>query len=182
MNLHTFAIYVDDAPGVLNRVASLFRRRGFNIHSLAVGHSEVPGVSRMTAVVQTDDSGAQRVEAHLYRLVNVLRVENITRRPSIARDLALVKVSADGGSRPALVQLAQVFNARVVDVAPGSLVLEMCGSEARIDALLDVLQPYGVLEMVRAGRIAMARGTGADAAAREVTESPAIEEGIAYSV
>ena len=141
MTLHTFAVYVEDRPGVLNRVASLFRRRGFNIHSLAVGHSEIPGVSRMTAVVQTDAGGAQRIQAHLYKLVDVVRVEDITNRASVVRDLALIKVCADQATRGGLVQLAHVFNARVVDVAPDSMVIEMSGSEAKIDGLLEVLRP-----------------------------------------
>lgn len=179
--MHTFAVYVEDRPGVLNRVASLFRRRGFNIHSLAVGHSEIPGVSRMTVVVQTDEGGARRIEAHLYKIVNVIRVENVTSRPAVVRDLALIKVAADLTTRSAIVQLAQVFEAKIVDVAPESLVLEMCGSEARIDGLLDVLQPYGVLEMVRTGRIAMQRASGADTSVR--AEGPAaVEEGVSYSV
>ena len=179
--MHTFAVYVEDRPGVLNRVASLFRRRGFNIHSLAVGHSEIPGVSRMTVVVQTDEGGARRIEAHLYKIVDVIRVENITNRPAVVRDLALIKVTADLTTRSAIMQLAQVFEARVVDVAPESLVLEMCGSEARIDGLLDVLQPYGVLEMVRTGRIAMQRASGADTTVRP-DRVTAAEEGISYSV
>ena len=178
--MHTFAVYVEDRPGVLNRVASLFRRRGFNIHSLAVGGSEIPGVSRMTVVVQTSDGGARRIEAQLYKIVDVMRVENITSRSAVVRDLALIKLTADLTTRSAILQLAQVFEARVVDVAPDSLVLEMCGAEARIDRLLDVLRPYGVLEMVRTGRIAMGRA-GADTAA--VTDCPAaVDEGIAYSV
>jgi len=179
--MHTFAVYVEDRPGVLNRVASLFRRRGFNIHSLAVGHSEIPGVSRMTVVVETDDGGARRVEANLYKIVNVIRVENITQRPAIVRDLALIKVTADHTTRSSIVQLAQVFEARIVDVAPESLVLEMCGSEAKIDGLLDVLQAYGVLEMVRAGRIAMQRASGAEQAPR-ATAPAAVQEGVSYSV
>jgi acetolactate synthase I/III small subunit len=183
MSPYTFAIYVEDLPGVLNRVASLFRRRGFNIQSLAVGHSEMPGVSRMTAVVETDRAGAQRVAAHLYKLVNVIRVEDITSRPTIARDLALIKVAAGQENRSCLVQLAQIFNARIVDVAPGSLVLEMSGSEARIDGLLEVLQPYGVLEIARTGRIAMERGSGAPAeAASPVAALVADDVGIACSV
>ena len=181
MTLHTFAIYVEDRPGVLNRVASLFRRRSFNIHSLTVGPSEAPGVSRMTAVVETDDHGAPRVEAHLYKIVNVLRVENITTRPTIARELALIKVSAGLTTRSSLVQLAQVFDARIVDVAPECLVMEMCASESRIDGLLEVLQPYGVIEMVRTGRVAMQRGSGSEVAAR-TQASTTVDEGIAYSV
>jgi acetolactate synthase-1/3 small subunit len=184
MTMHTFTVYVEDRPGVLNRVASLFRRRNFNIVSLAVGHSETPGVSRMTVVVQTDAGGAQRIEAHLYKLINVIRVEDITHRPAVIRDLALIKVSADREHRPSLMQLAEVFGARVVDVAPESIVIEMAGSEAKIDGLLDVLRPYGVLEMVRTGRVAMARGvgTGSGPASGPAASLPETEAGISYSV
>jgi len=172
MTMHTFTVYVEDRPGVLNRVASLFRRRGFNIISLAVGHSETPGVSRMTVVVQTDAGGAQRIEAHLYKLIHVIR------------DLALIKVSADREHRPSLMQLAEVFGARVVDVGPESIVIEMAGSEAKIDGLLDVLRPYGVLEMVRTGRVAMARGigNGPASAGGPAAAIPEAEAGVSYSV
>lgn len=184
MTMHTFTVYVEDRPGVLNRVASLFRRRGFNIVSLAVGHSETAGVSRMTVVVQTDAGGAQRIEAHLYKLINVIRVENITDRPAVIRDLALIKVSADREHRPSLMQLAEVFGARVVDVAPTSIVIEMAGSEAKIDGLLEVLRPYGVLEMVRTGRVAMSRGvgSGSSSAGGPSAAIPETEAGISYSV
>jgi acetolactate synthase I/III small subunit len=184
MTMHTFTVYVEDRPGVLNRVASLFRRRGFNITSLAVGHSETPGVSRMTIVVQTDGGGAQRIEAHLYKLIHVIRVEDITERPAVIRDLALIKVSADREHRPSLMQLAEVFGARVVDVSPQSIVIEMAGSEAKIDGLLDVLRPYGVLEMVRTGRVAMSRGVGnrRPGAAGPAAAIPDAETGVSYSV
>lgn len=180
--MHTFAIYVEDRPGVLNRVASLFRRRGFNIHSLAVGHSENPGISRMTAVAQTDAGGALRIIAHLYKLVNVLSVEDITNRSSLVRDLALIKVSADHFNRASLLQLTQVFEARVVDIAVDSLVLEMTASPSRIDALLEVLRPYGVLEMARTGRIAMLRGASNEAAGPGAEVEREAEAGVAYSV
>jgi acetolactate synthase-1/3 small subunit len=157
--LHTFAIYVDNKPGVLNRVSSLFRRRAFNIESLTVGHTETPGVSRMTVVVDTDDYGARRLEAHLYKLVPVQRVDNITIAPSIARDLALIKVAATGDARTHVMQLVDVYRARIVDVSPESLVIETTGTEDKIDSLLEVLRPYGVIEMVRTGRVSMARGT-----------------------
>ena len=182
MKLHTFTVYVEDRPGVLNRVASLFRRRGFNIDSLSVGHSETAGVSRMTVVVETDDSGAARVKAHLYKLIHVVRVEDITGRPSVIRDLALIKVSANHQNRANVMQLANVFHARVVDVAPESLVVEMVGSEAKIDALIEVLQPYGILEMVRTGRVAMARGSGAGVQRGMPRFSAEHEEGVSYSV
>src|SRR5213083_1084391 len=157
--LHTFAVYVDNKPGVLNRVASLFRRRAFNIESLTVGHTETKGVSRMTVVVDTDDYGARRLEAHLYKLVPVQRVDNITVAASIARDLALIKVAATGDARTHVMQLVDVYRARIVDVSPESLVIETTGTEDKIDSLLEVLRPYGVIEMVRTGRVAMVRGT-----------------------
>ncbi len=158
--LHTFVVYVDNKPGVLNRVASLFRRRGFNIESLTVGHTESPGSSRMTVVVDTDDSGAWRIEANLYKLHPVQRVDNITRTPSISRDLAMIKVSATGDARAQVMQLIDVYRARVVDVGPESLIVEATGTEDKIDSLLEVLRPYGVIEMVRTGRVSMARGVG----------------------
>ena len=156
--IHTFAVYVDNKPGVLNRVASLFRRRAFNIESLTVGRTEQAGISRMTVVVDTDEYGAQRLEANLYKLVPVRRVDNITHRPTIARDLALIKVSAAGDVRAQVMQLVEVYRARVIDVSAESLVIEATGTEDKIDSLLDVLHPYGVMEMVRTGRVEMARG------------------------
>src|SRR5205085_3186728 len=157
--LHTFAVYVDNKPGVLNRVASLFRRRAFNIESLTVGHTETEGISRMTVVVNTDEYGARRLEAHLYKLVPCRRVDNITNASSIARDLALIKVAATGDARTQVMQLVDVYRARIVDVSPESLVIETTGTEDKIDSLVEVLRPYGVTEMVRTGRVAMARGT-----------------------
>jgi acetolactate synthase-1/3 small subunit len=138
----------------------------------------------MTVVVQTDAGGAQRIEAHLYKLIHVIRVEDITNRPAVIRDLALIKVSADREHRPSLMQLAEVFGARVVDVSPESIVIEMAGSEAKIDGLLDVLRPYGVLEMVRTGRVARARGADKGPATRggPAAAIPEAEAGVSYSV
>src|SRR5258708_4188523 len=164
--VHTFAIYVDNKPGVLNRVASLFRRRAFNIESLSVGHTERPDVSRMTIVVDTDEYGARRLEAHLYKLVPVLRVDNITDKPAIERDLALIKVAVSGDSRTHVMQLVDVYRARVVDVSSDSLVVETTGTEDKIESLVDVLRPFGIIEIVRTGLIAMVRGTGAERTAR----------------
>jgi acetolactate synthase-1/3 small subunit len=161
--MQTFAVYVDNKPGVLNRVASLFRRRAFNIESLTVGHTETPGISRMTIVVDTDERGARLVEANLYKLIPVRRVDNITSLPTIARDLALIKVSATGDSRTHVMQLVDVYRARIVDVSPESLVIEATGTEDKIDSLLEVLRPFGVGEMVRTGRVEMARGGGVPA-------------------
>lgn len=154
----TFVVYVEDKPGVLNRVASLFRRRAFNIESLTVGHTDTPGVSRMTIVVGTDRDGARKVEAHLYKLVNVLRVDDVTATPAVYRDLAMIKVQTTAETRSHIMQLVDVYRARIVDVSPDSLMVEVTGTEDKIDSLLDVLRPYGVLEAVRTGRVAMARG------------------------
>lgn len=171
--LHTFIVRVENRPGVLDRVASLFRRRAFNIESLTVGHAETPGISRMTIVVETDANGARRIEAHLYKLVNVLSVDNVTDAAFVARDLAMIKVAADAASRAQVMQLAQVFRARVIDVTPHSLVIETTGTEDKIDGLLEVLRPYGVIEMARTGRVAMSRGARASGARGEVIDAAA---------
>ena len=155
----TFIVHVEDQPGVLTRVSSLIRRRGFNIESLTVGHTERPGVSRMTIVMDSDERAVPRIEANLYKLVNVIRVENVTPQPTVFRDLAMIKVSATEASRGAIMQLVDVFRARVVDVSPESLIIEITGTEDKIDGLVEMLKPYGVLEMARTGRVAMSRGT-----------------------
>jgi acetolactate synthase-1/3 small subunit len=156
--INTFVVHVEDRPGVLTRVAEVFRRRSFNIESLTVGHTETAGVSRMTIAVEADPFAARRLEAHLYKLVNVLRVDNVTDRASVFRDLAMIKVATTNESRAQVMQLVEVFRARVVDVSPTSLIIETTGTEDKIDSLLEVLRPYGVLEMARTGRVAMARG------------------------
>ena len=156
--LRTFILYVADKPGVLDRVASLFRRRGFNIESLTVGRTERVGVSRMTIVLDTDELGGARIEANLYKLFHVLRVENITAAPSVMRDLAMIKVATTPETRTEIMQVAHVFRARIVDVAPDSLVLETTGTEDKISGLVEVLRGYGILEMARTGRVAMRRG------------------------
>lgn len=164
--LNTFVVYVENKPGVLTRVASLFRRRAFNIDSLTVGRTEKPEVSRMTITVDADHDQARRIEANLYKLVNVLLVENITAEPAIVRDLAMIKVAATHGGRSHVLELASVFRARVVDVAPESLIMEITGDEDKIDGLLEVLRPYGILEMVRTGIVAMRRGSKPSSMAR----------------
>jgi acetolactate synthase-1/3 small subunit len=180
--LTTFIVYVEDKPGVLNRVSSLFRRRAFNIDSLTVGRTETDGVSRMTIVVETPDaSAAERLEAHIYKLVNVLRVEDVTSTPSVTRDLAMIKVSATPETRLHVMQLVDVFRARIVDVAPESLIIEITGTEEKLEGLLEVLRPYGVLEMVRTGRVAMTRGQKVGVAAVAGTETTT-DENVSYSV
>ena len=156
---HTFVVYVEDKPGVLNRIASLFRRRAFNIESLTVGHTETAGVSRMTILVKSDAHGARRLEANLYKLVNVLRVHDITSAAAVYRELAMVKVETKTADiRTQVIQLVEVFRARVIDVAPDSVIVETTGTEEKIEGLLEVLRPYGLLELVRTGRVGMVRG------------------------
>lgn len=156
---HTLVALVEDKPGVLNRVASLFRRRAFNIESLTVGHTDQPLVSRMTIVLDSDTTSARSVEANLAKLVNVVDVQDVTAMDTIYRDLALVKVRADAPTRAEIAQLVEIFRAKIVDVAPDSVVVEITGDEDKIDGLIDLLRPKGIIEMVRTGRVAMVRGS-----------------------
>lgn len=155
----TLIALVEDKPGVLNRVASLFRRRNFNIESLAVGHSEQPGVSRMTIV--TDEVEHLRrsvIRANLLKLINVIDVQDVTDSPCVVRETALIKVQADAAQRGQIMDVTEMYRARIVDVATETLIVEVTGESEKINALLGVLQPYGILEMMRTGKIAMTRG------------------------
>lgn len=158
MPKHTLIAYVEDVPGVLNRIASLFRRRNFNIDSLTVGRTEQTGVSRLTVVVDASEHGARLVEANLYKLVNVLRVDDLTHKPALNRELGLVKVKVTAETRSQVLELVDVFRARVVDVDEVSLVIEVTGTPEKIGKFELVLRPYGILEMVRTGSVSMARG------------------------
>jgi acetolactate synthase-1/3 small subunit len=180
MKAHTFVVTVEDLPGVLNRISSLFRRRGFNIESLTVGHTERPGISRMTLVALTDETGAERFKAHLYKPVNVISVDDITAKPAVFRDLAMIKVATPQERRAEIVHLAEVFRGRIVDLATDSLTIEITGGEDKIDGLLEVLRPYGVVEMARTGRLAMTRASRGAAAAAQSVE--AHDQSVAYSV
>jgi len=155
----TFVVYVEDKPGVLNRVASLFRRRNFNIHSLNVGNTNEAGVSRMTIVIESDIDKAKRIESNLYKLVNVLWVDDITDLATIDIALALIKVTARPERRAELLQVASVFNARTVDMSLDTMTFEITDSQTRIDAFLAVLKPFGVEEMVQTGTVSMMRGS-----------------------
>jgi acetolactate synthase I/III small subunit len=155
---HTLVALVEDKPGVLNRVASLFRRRAFNIESLTVGHTEQPGISRMTIVIDSNVTNAERVTANLYKQVNVIQVSDLAEQPSVSRDLALIKVAAATERRSEVMQLVEVFRSRIVDVANDSLIIEITGDEDKISSFVEVLRPFGILEMVRTGVVAMARG------------------------
>jgi len=158
--LHTFVAYVEDKPGVLTRVASLFRRLNINIISLTVGHSERPGISRMTIVADANDEAGNRIRASLYKLENVLDVDDIGRAPSVTRELALIKVAATAHTRSHIFELAEVFRARIVDLAPESLMIEITGVESKIEGLIQVLNETEnrVLEVCRSGKMTMRRG------------------------
>ncbi len=138
--LHTIVVYVENKPGVLSRVVSLFRRRAINIDSLTVGRTEKPEVSRMTIVTDADEDQARRIVANVYKLVNVLLVDDVTHQPALLRDLALVKVSATRESRSQVLQLAEVFRARVLDIAADSITVELTGGEEKVDRLLELLR------------------------------------------
>jgi acetolactate synthase-1/3 small subunit len=155
---HTLVVLVEDHPGVLNRVVSLLRRRSFNIDSITVGHSEQPGISRMTLVVVGDDLEVEQAGKQLYKLLEVLKVTDVTDLPTISHEMCLVKVAAKAQHRQEILLIAQIFDARVVDASPSSLLLEMVGSEDKIDSLLAMVRPFGIRELVRTGAIAMTRG------------------------
>jgi acetolactate synthase I/III small subunit len=158
---HTLVILVEDKPGVLNRVASLFRRRNFNIESLTVGHTHVDGISRMTIVVQGDEFSIERLTSYLYKLVNVIQVEDLCDKPMVSRDLAMIKVNTTSQNRAEVIQMADVFRARVIDVTANSVIIEVTGDEDKINGLVEILKPMGIIEMVRTGSVAMARGSEA---------------------
>ena len=155
---HTLVALVEDKPGVLNRVASLFRRRAFNIESLTVGRTEMPGISRMTIVMDGDQVNADRVTAYLYKLVNVLEVEDLRDVPAVARDLALVKVAVGGHDRGQLLRVVDETRAHIVDSSEQTMTLEITGEPPLVDAVIARLEPLGIVEMVRTGRVAMRRG------------------------
>ncbi len=156
---HTLVAKVMDQPGVLNRVASLFRRRAFNIDSLTVGHTETPEFSRMTIVVDTARVPASIVEANLRKLIPVAEVVDVTHLPTVDRDLALIRVRCAPEERAELASLAEIFRARIVDVARDSVIVEVTGDEQKVDGLVELLRPRGIVEMVRTGKVAMVRGS-----------------------
>ncbi|GEL19098.1 acetolactate synthase small subunit [Pseudonocardia asaccharolytica] len=158
MEIHTLSVLVEDKPGVLARVSGLFSRRGFNITSLAVGPTEQPGVSRMTIVVAVEDLPLEQVTKQLNKLVNVIKIVELEPATSVQRELLLVKVRADAGMRSSVLEAVQLFRAKVVDVAPEALTIEATGTADKLNALLRMLEPYGVREMVQSGMVAVGRG------------------------
>ncbi|MGB3640195.1 MAG: acetolactate synthase small subunit [Rivularia sp. (in: cyanobacteria)] len=157
---HTLSVLVEDEAGVLSRISSLFARRGFNIESLAVGPAEQQGISRITMVVPGDDRIIEQLTKQLYKLINVLKVQDITEIPCVERELMLIKVNATSSNRSEVVELAQIFRARVVDVAEDSLTVEVVGDPGKIVAIVQVLQKFGLREIARTGRISLTRESG----------------------
>ncbi len=156
---HTLITLVEDKPGVLTRVAGLFRRRGFNIESLTVGHSETPGISRMTIVVNGSTATVEQVRKQLDKDIDVIKVSDITEGNMIARELALIKVKATSATRSEIMQIVDIFRANIVDVASDSVTIEVTGDEEKINSLFNLLRNFGVKEIARTGRIAMTRGS-----------------------
>ncbi len=155
---HTLVALVEDKPGVLNRIASIFRRRGFNIESIAVGHSELPHLSRMTIVVDGTTAMVEQVRKQLDKAIDVIKVSDITEEDIVARELALIKVKTTSSTRSEIIQIVDIFRANIVDVAFDSLTVEVTGDEDKIDSLFNLLRGFGVKELARTGRIAMTRG------------------------
>ena len=156
---HTIVALVENKPGVLNRVASLFRRRGFNIESIAVGHSELPHISRMTIVVDGTNTSVEQVRKQLDKVVDAVKVSDITGDEIVARELALIKVKATSSNRSEIIQIVDIFRANIVDVATDSVTIEVTGDEEKVNSLLDLLRGFGIREIARTGRIAMTRGS-----------------------
>jgi acetolactate synthase I/III small subunit len=155
--IHTLLILMQDHPGALQRTITLFRRRAFNLHSVAVGPSETPGVSRMTVRVEADN--VEQVVKQLYRVIEVLKVTDLTEEPAVHREIALIKIHVPVGTRAEAIALAGVFGAKVLDVGTRSMVFELAAYPAKVENFVEVLRPFGIKEMVRSGRIAMLRGT-----------------------
>ena len=155
---HTLVALVADRPGVLNRMASLFRRRGFNIDSIAVGHSEHPNMSRMTIVIDGTTTMVEQVRKQLDKVIDVIKVTDISGPKTVARELALLKVNTTAATRSEIMQIVDIFRAKIIDVASDTLTIEATGDEEKIDSLYNLLRVFGVKELTRTGRIAMTRG------------------------
>jgi acetolactate synthase-1/3 small subunit len=159
MSKHTISILVNDQPGVMQRVSGLFGRRGFNIESITVGSSEEPGLSRMVIVTQGDDRTLEQIQKQLYKLIDVIKVVDVSANPMVARELGLIKVSAEPSARPEILGIVETFRAAVVDIGPSTLIVQVVGDPDKIDAMVELLKPYGIREMSRTGVTAMARGS-----------------------
>jgi acetolactate synthase I/III small subunit len=158
MSKHTISILVNDQPGVLQRVSGLFGRRGFNIESITVGASEEPGLSRMVIVTTGDDRTLEQVQKQLYKLIDVIKVIDISSNPMVARELGLIKINAEPAARPEVLGIVDTFRAAVVDIGPSTLIVQVVGDTDKIDAMVELLKPYGIRELSRTGVTAMTRG------------------------
>jgi acetolactate synthase-1/3 small subunit len=157
---HTISVLVNDQPGVLQRVSGLFGRRGFNIESITVGSSEEPGLSRMIIVTSGDDGTLEQVQKQLYKLIDVIKVIDVSANPMVSRELALLKISAEPGERPEVFGIVETFRASVVDISPTTLIVQVVGDTEKIDAMVELMKPYGILQLSRTGVTAMPRGSG----------------------
>jgi acetolactate synthase-1/3 small subunit len=158
---HILVALVEDKPGVTNRMSSIFRRRGFNIKSFVGNTTELPGVSRITIVMESDKHDAERLMTYLHRLVDVIRVEDVTDMPVVNRDMALIKVRMNNTNRAEIMHLVDVFRARVVDISNDALVIEITGTEDKIDGFIELLRPFQIIEMVGTGLVSLTRGSAA---------------------
>jgi acetolactate synthase-1/3 small subunit len=158
MSIHTLSVLVENKPGVLARVSGLFSRRGFNIESLAVGPTEHPEISRMTILVSAEGNALEQITKQLNKLINVLKIVELEPTQAVQRELLLVKVRADEGNRSAVLDIVELFNAKVVDVSPEVLTVEVVGPPAKLEAVLKMMEPYGIREMVQSGMVALGRG------------------------
>jgi acetolactate synthase-1/3 small subunit len=158
MKKHTIAVLVNDQPGVLQRVSGLFGRRGFNIESITVGTSEEPGLSRMVIVTTGDDHTLEQISKQLYKLIDVIKVVDLSSHPMVGRELALIKVNAEPAARPEILGVVETFRAAVVDIGTSSLMVQVVGDTEKIDAMVELLKPYGIRELSRTGVTAMIRG------------------------
>jgi len=155
---HTIAVLVNDQPGVLQRVSGLFGRRGFNIESITVGQSEEPGLSRMVIVTTGDERTLEQVQKQLYKIIDVIKVIDLSAHPMVARELALIKVNAEPSTRPEIMGVVETFRAAVVDIGTASLTVQVVGDSEKIDAMIELMKPYGIREQSRTGVTAMIRG------------------------
>jgi len=176
MAKHTLVALVEDKPGVLNRMASLFRRRGFNIESIAVGRSEQPNLSRMTIVVDGATTMVEQVRKQLDKVVDVVKVFDITGDNLVARELALIKVKATSSTRSEIIQIVDIFRANIVDVAADSVTIEVTGDEDKVDSLFNLLRGFGIKEIARTGRIAMTRGGSTPMTGKKASKAQAKRE------
>ena len=157
---HTLSVLVEDESGVLTRIAGLFARRGFNIESLAVGHAEQPGISRITMVVDGDQRTIEQITKHLYKLINVLKVQDITNLPSVERELMLLKVNTKNKNRADILEIVNIFRAKVVDLSENFLIIEVTGDPGKMAAIEQLLSKFGIIEIARTGKVALERSSG----------------------